>query len=145
MGMEVTKHHLTVPAQSWSLEELRDFCKRNLQISPVNQQDYRQLILAIDEVASNIVEHAYPEGEKKGDVQIDIDLQEDKVVIEIRDKGIPFNPLNTDPIDPRKSFSARLKRGYGIAIILRVIPDIRYERTDQGENLLTMTKLLKEE
>ena len=57
--MEVTKHHLTVPAQSWSLEELRDFCKRNLQISPVNQQDYRQLILAIDEVASNIVEHGH--------------------------------------------------------------------------------------
>ena len=27
-GMEATKHSLTVPAQSWSLEELREFCKR---------------------------------------------------------------------------------------------------------------------
>ncbi len=139
--MEITKHRLTVPAQSWSLEEIRGFCKRTLKSSSIDQQVYRQLVLAVDEVAANVVEHAYPEGVKRGDITLDIDIQEQRITIEISDTGVPFNPLATEPVDPKKSFSSRRRRGYGIPIIRRIVEDIHYERTDDGTNVLRMTKL----
>ena len=75
-------------------------------------------------------------------LDIDIDSQDDRVVVEIRDTGVPFNPLTAKPVDPTQSFSARRKRGYGIPIIRRIIEDIHYERSEQGENVLRLTKVL---
>ena len=109
----------------------------------ITKQVYRQLVLAIDEVAANVVEHAYPEGKKKGDLEIGVDVQDDRVVVEMRDSGVDFNPLAAKQIDPQRSFSARLRRGYGLPIIRRIIEEITYERTPRGQNVLTMTKFLK--
>ena len=141
--MQATKHYLTVPAQSWSLEELHEFCKRALGSPAVTKQVYRQLVLAIDEVAANIVEHAYPDGNKKGDLEITVDLQDDRIVVEMRDWGVDFNPLTAKQVDPQRSFSARLRRGYSLPIIRRIIEEIKYERTPGGQNVLTMTKFLR--
>ena len=104
--MEITKHRYTLSPQSWSLKDLRDFLKRTLQGSSVDQASFRQIVLAVDEVAANIVDHAYPEGTKKANLALEIDIQEDRVVIQIRDSGVPFNPLAAKEVDPRRSFSA---------------------------------------
>jgi sigma-B regulation protein RsbU (phosphoserine phosphatase) len=140
--MQTTKHNLSLPSQSWCLEELREFCHRQLDGVMGNQQVLRQIIIAVDEVAANIIQHAYPRGMKRDNLQLDIEVQDDRVVIEFRDRGVPFDPLTRNQIDVKQSFAERHKRGYGLAIIRRVMDEIAYDRTETGENVLTLTKLL---
>ncbi|MBI4583817.1 MAG: ATP-binding protein [Planctomycetes bacterium] len=135
-----TRHHLTLPAVSGSLEELRGFCKKVLNIHHLDDRIYRQVVLALDEAAANIVEHGYPEGGLQK-IEVGIDIQPDRVVIELRDTGIPFNPLSLHQGPKEKGFS---KRGYGIHLIRQIMDEIGYRRSDHGENILTMTKRIQE-
>ncbi len=135
-----TRHHLTLPAVSGSLEELRGFCQKILDIHNIDERIYRQVVLALDEAAANIVEHGYPGGGLKK-IEVVIDIQPDRVVIEIRDTGIPFNPLSLQQGPKEKGFS---KRGYGIHLIRQIMDEMGYRRSDQGENILTMIKRIQE-
>jgi anti-sigma regulatory factor (Ser/Thr protein kinase) len=61
------------------------------------------------------------------------------VIINIEDDGIPFNPLEKiDPDFPENVESANIG-GLGILIIRELMDNVSYERRS-GKNLLTMRK-----
>ena len=81
--------------------------------------------------------HAYPNG--NGDVTIRIRSDEGAFCIEIRDRGIPFNPDEIPPIDLEKKIQLGTRGGLGIYLFKTLMDEYSYKR-DGDENVLTICK-----
>ncbi len=135
-------HTLELPAKSWRLGELREFCQGILRPHDLEAKICHQVILAIDEAAANIIEHAYPSKNYEGSTfQLQIEVGEDNIRVELRDHGLAFNP----PLLSRSEMNqvTLSKRGYGLKLIQKIMDEVQYDRTGQGENILTLVKYIK--
>jgi anti-sigma regulatory factor (Ser/Thr protein kinase) len=135
-AMETVLHDILVPADKGKLHELRESLSQICDTQGVPPKTARRMILAIDEALTNIIEHA---GLRNGDTRIDMTLElgDSKIVAEIIDRGMPFDPSVESTEPDRKGFP---RRGFGLYLIHLIVDAIEYERTPNGENVLTMTK-----
>jgi anti-sigma regulatory factor (Ser/Thr protein kinase) len=98
-----------------------------------------QLQIALDEMVSNVIKYAWPEG---GDheIRVRITAGTGQVAIEIADDGRPFDPLAApEPLPPPPGRRPR-PGGVGIHMLKQFMEKIEYARID-GQNHLTLTKL----
>lgn len=98
-----------------------------------------KLRLSIEEAVENVVRYAYDGG--IGWLETNIDFNQDTLLltIQLRDAGVPFNPLEkTDP-DVTLSAEDRNIGGLGIYLCKKMMDNIEY-RYEDGNNVLTMTK-----
>jgi anti-sigma regulatory factor (Ser/Thr protein kinase) len=98
-----------------------------------------KLRLSIEEAVENVVRYAYDGG--IGWLETEIRFDQDTLVltIELRDAGVPFNPLERDEPDVTLSAEDRNIGGLGIFICKKMMDDIQY-RYEDGNNVLIMTK-----
>ena len=98
-----------------------------------------KLRLSIEEAVENVVRYAYDGG--IGWLEVGTSLDEDSLVltIELRDAGIPFNPLEKEDPDVTLSADERKIGGLGIFLCKKMMDSIEY-RYEDGNNVLTMTK-----
>ena len=98
-----------------------------------------KLRLSIEEAVENVVRYAYDGG--IGWLEAGTSLDEDTLVltIELRDAGIPFNPLEKEDPDVTLSADERKIGGLGIFLCKKMMDSIEY-RYEDGNNVLTMTK-----
>jgi len=99
-----------------------------------------EIELAVEEALVNIFNYAYPDGE--GQVEMQCALKEGKkFIIEIRDKGIPFDALSRPDPDTTADIGNREVGGLGIFFIKKVADEVRYSR-DGDMNVLTIVFLV---
>ena len=97
--------------------------------------------ICLDELFTNIVSYGF-EDDLEHLIKFTVNLDDDLLVINIEDDGIPFNPVKKlDPDFPANVESAKIG-GLGIHIIRNLIDNISYERK-QGKNKLTMKKIIQ--
>ena len=128
---------ITIPAQLDHIESLYKFVCDTLEESGLGNPQLNKINLAIEEIYTNIVNYAYPD--KDGNVTISVSSEPDRILIEFKDTGIPYNPL--EKIDPDISLSAdeRVIGGLGIFMVKRIMDDVLY-RYEDGQNILTLIK-----
>jgi serine/threonine-protein kinase RsbW len=97
-----------------------------------------ELQLALEECASNIVNHALQRDARKK-FQATFGRAGDELFIELRDNGPEFDP--TAHMDRRREADAEAHGGWGIELVRRFMDEIRYQRKG-GENVLRLTKRL---
>lgn len=99
-----------------------------------------EIELAVEEALVNIFNYAYHDGE--GQVEIQCALKEgNKFVIEIRDKGIPFDSLSSSDPDTKADIENRKIGGLGIFFIKKVANKVRYNRNGDM-NVMTIVFLV---
>ena len=98
-----------------------------------------KLRLSIEEAVENVVRYAYDGG--IGWLEAGTSLDQDSLVltIELRDAGVPFNPLEKEDPDVTLSADERKIGGLGIFLCKKMMDNIDY-RYEDGNNVLTMTK-----
>ena len=64
-------------------------------------------------------------------------VAENTICMEIRDKGMPFNPLEQKEADLNVSLEERQIGGLGIHLIKEIMDEVRYAYED-GENVLRL-------
>ncbi len=139
MQTQTARHRLLIPAQAAKLSELREaiFCILDQYSLPAKLT--RRMVLAIDEAVANIIEHGkLPNTD--GTVEVAVDVLEDRIVAEIVDNGVPFDPSLRGEHPEQKGYP---RRGFGLYLIHMIADSIEYERTPEGRNVLTLTKLLE--
>lgn len=95
-----------------------------------------ELELALEEALVNIFKYAYPDA-ADGMVEITCDeTGKDKIKIEIRDNGVPFNALSHPEPDTSVPLSERKIGGLGIYLIRKMIDELYYRREERS-NILT--------
>lgn len=83
--------------------------------------------VALDEVLSNIIGYAYPEGGVH-EIRVRVRLDEEMLTAEIEDEGIPFNPLEAARPDLTAGLKDRRVGGLGIHFVRELMDEVEYER-----------------
>lgn len=97
--------------------------------------------LSIEEAVENVVNYAYQDGIGWLEAGTSIDNDGLRLTIELRDAGVPFNPLDKPDPDITLSAEERQIGGLGIFLCKQLMDDINY-RYENGNNILTMSKNL---
>jgi anti-sigma regulatory factor (Ser/Thr protein kinase) len=120
------------------LEKVMSFisslCARN-SISPEIEYD---LNLALDEVISNIVRHAFPDGQEHT-FTVNLSLNDQEFVARIEDEGVEFDPTQHQAPDLNAPLEERKLGGLGIHLVRQIMDGMEYDRV-AGKNLLTLRK-----
>ena len=129
----------TFPARFEFLDEIRNFVAEVAHEGGFTEKAIYSLQLAADEAASNIIEHAY-QGVANASLQITCDMQDDELIITMRDSGKPFDPSNVKQPNLKADLSKRQIGGLGVYLMRKLMDEVRYESNAKTGNLLTMTK-----
>jgi anti-sigma regulatory factor (Ser/Thr protein kinase) len=96
-----------------------------------------RLDLILAEAVSNVIFYGYPQGGEHW-IEIQVHQEGERLVVQIRDDGIPFNPLERpEPTRPPSLERAPIG-GLGIVLIRRFSSHLAYQR-QAGRNILTIT------
>ena len=102
------------------------------------QKPLVQLQVALDEVVSNVIKYAWPEGGSH-EIRIRITVDAGKVKIDIADDGRSFDPRNTAPPAVSPPGQRRRPGGVGLHMVKQLMDGFEYARVD-GSNHSTLTK-----
>lgn len=127
---------LSLPAELSNLHEFRDRVTVFAEESGFPANKVRKLRLALEEALVNIINHAYPSGEK-GDAEVCCWVDKDQLILEMRDQGPPFDPFCLPPPELGGDLTHRPIGGLGVFMIRRLVDSVRYERRD-NMNVLVM-------
>ena len=95
------------------------------------------MMVAVDELLSNIVKFAYGPSEH-GVIDVDLTHAGGKLTVVIEDRGRPFDPLKLQRPEMAGELARRTEGGLGIYFVKNLIDDVHYER--QGDcNRVTLT------
>ena len=97
-----------------------------------------KLMVAMDEVASNIVHYS---GAPDFDVEIDFPENPDAVRVSFSDSGKAFDPLTEAPVaDMTAPVEDRQVGGLGMFMVKKMMDNVEYVH-ENGRNILTISKL----
>jgi serine/threonine-protein kinase RsbW len=130
---------LTVRADLAEIDRVREFLRESLHHLPLGEEDILKLELSLHEIFVNIALHAYPEA--AGEMSVRVWEDGGTFYLEIRDRGVPFDPVAWPPADLDEKIRRGEKGGYGVHLFKTLMDGFSYRRAD-GENILTISKKL---
>jgi sigma-B regulation protein RsbU (phosphoserine phosphatase) len=119
-----------------AVESLEKFCKEH----EVPESLVFGVMLALEETASNIVNHAYHHNSHEK-FSVAFECRPGRLVIETRDHGPAFNPLTVPPPKADLDSDALAAGGVGLYLARHYLDDLAYAR-EGNENVLRLTKRL---
>jgi len=128
--------HATPEEVMRAVEALQKFA----QAQGVPEKTIFGLALALEECGSNIVNHAL-QRDAGQTFFVTFEHTGSAMVIELRDRGLMFDPTQTSGKEPAADADDRPPGGWGIQLVHRYTDEVRYRRED-GENVLRLTKRL---
>lgn len=106
------------------------------------REDVEGVDVVIDEILTNTIGYAFTDG-KAHEVYVNLTAEAGELVIEVRDDGVPFDPLGVPPPDLSDDIDLRQVGGLGVHFIRTVMDKVDYRRAT-GWNVLTLHKHLKQ-
>jgi len=140
MGQQAS--FITLEASLENLETINSFLHKWAKKASLSTHSENDLLLAMEEVFVNIVKYAY--AESLGKVTIHCRIDEDNLILKIKDEGIPFNPLQLPEPHLVSCLKERKMGGLGVFLMRRLVDEVKYEK--QGKyNVLTLVKSKKKD
>jgi len=127
---------LTLPAKLSNLRELVELVSKCAADLGLNSEKITDIGVATEEVLVNICNYAYQgeAGEVKVSCMVD---DESRFIIEIEDRGIPFDINMLDDPNLTIDLNEREVGGLGVYIIKELMDEVQYRREDD-RNILKL-------
>jgi serine/threonine-protein kinase RsbW len=93
--------------------------------------------LVLEEAFTNIVKYAHPDGRTDRPVVVRLALEPGRLVMELIDEGVAFDPFAQNVSQLDRPFAERVDGLMGIPLIQALVPDCRYRR-ENGRNHLEL-------
>lgn len=134
----------TIRSDTVYLKSLSDFVVNTLQNISIDINTTDDLIIAVDEIATNIILHAY-KNDSSGYIRTEIILKPDRIIVKLFHKGGAFDPASINKPDFSPPLHLREQGGMGLYIINRFMDQVQYDFMDKDhdENTITLEKKLK--
>ena len=127
---------IALPAKLENLPAFLTVVSRSARAQGLSENKIKAIELASEEVLVNIFHYAFRE--KEGDVEIICQTdRKERLMIEIMDTGIPFDPLSKEEPDLTQDITTRKIGGLGIHIVKAFMDQVHYRREDD-KNILTL-------
>jgi len=131
---------IVVPAVLEAVDRVRRFLKDYVAGLGLDEEDSLKVELALHEICVNVAMYAYPQ-EPGGEMVVRLWQEDGVLVIEVRDKGVPFNPVKKKNPDLLVKLRRGLPGGLGVYFYRTLMDGLSYRRA-RGENVLTVRKAL---
>ena len=128
---------LKIDSRLENLSVIADFLATTMAQLGIRKGIY-EVQLAVDEACTNIIHHAY--SSERGTITISCELQDNDLVITIRDSGSPFDPSVVLPPDLRTNLEERRVGGLGIHLMRNIMDEVSYNFDSEKGNTLIMRK-----
>jgi len=119
---------LEVPSETRFLGLLRDVTRKMAEVAGFEEKTASELALAVDEAASNVLEHAYA-GALDRVVVVEMDDRGESFCVDVRDDGLAFDPRRVPALDVRHLEKERRTGGLGVHLMERIMDEVTFERT----------------
>ena len=128
---------IKVPAKIYQIGGLIQFVINCARKQGFSQEKLGEIELVAEEVLVNVISYAYPQ--KEGEVEVYCHPDADnRLVIQISDHGVPFDPLSVPPPDFSQDIEGREAGGLGIFLVRKLADKLKYVRDGQS-NIFTLT------
>ena len=132
---------LCVPAKLEQLDSVLSFVDSELHQAGCEETVKTQIMVAVEEIFTNISQYAYPKQEGRVTVQLQIIESPAIAQIEIIDQGVPYDPLERQDPNITLSVEKRDIGGLGIFMVKQMMDEVSY-RYKNKSNILTIRKAL---
>src|SRR5262245_415745 len=130
---------ITVPATLESLARISDFITDATGRVGLDEHTAWQVQLAVDEAATNIIQHGYDTA-VPGEIELQWRVEDDRLVVTLRDSGRRFNPDDVPPPDISSPLEERQAGGLGLYLMNKLMDTVEFTFGDPRGNFLTMSK-----
>jgi anti-sigma regulatory factor (Ser/Thr protein kinase) len=127
---------MRIAAEVNQLAAIRHFVEEIAEAAGFSEEATGDLILAVDEAATNVIVHAYKD--RPGNIEIEPAMQGDTLEIRVRDRGPQFDPTGVPPPDLSIPLEERALGGLGIFLMRQSVDEVSYRVTPDGANELTL-------
>jgi|TARA_B100000497_G_C7597166_1_gene359003 anti-sigma regulatory factor (Ser/Thr protein kinase) len=124
------------PATLDNLKNIRLFLINFLKDHKIENKIIKEVELAVDEAASNIIKHAYIEENKNNVIKIELELKNRTFLIQLYDNGIE---VDKNTIKPRSLDNVK-PGGLGSHFINQIMDETKYLKSNKWINHLVMKK-----
>ena len=130
---------LQLAAHFDSLKPIREFILESAHSAGLGQESSGELLLAVDEAATNIIMHGCPQGGCT--IELEFRSNPDTCVVHIRDNAPLFDPTTLDDPDLHIPPMERdTPGGFGVYLFKHLVDEASYRTTPDGRNELTLLK-----
>ena len=129
---------LVLPNDIATIPQLNEFIDTVAEEVGLDMSLTMSLNLALEEAVVNVMDYAYPDGQK-GDVDIEVTADQQWLTFVISDTGIAFDPTAKEDVDTTLSAEERPIGGLGIFLVRQLMDVIDYKR-EGNKNVLTLRK-----
>lgn len=129
---------LTVDSDVRQLAHIGEFITQAGSAAGLDERALFAVELACDEACSNVIKHGY--AGQPGEIRITCQAVDADFVVEVVDRGPPFNPLSVKPAPAASSIDDIPVGGRGVYLIRKLMDSVTYQYDPRHGNRLTMTK-----
>jgi serine/threonine-protein kinase RsbW len=116
-----------------NLEKICDYVTQYANEAGLNETEVYAVQLAVDEAATNIIEHGYGE-ECPSRIDVTCEILEDGLKVD------PFDPASVPEPEINVTLDDIKPRGLGIFFMRKMMDEVKYEASPNQGNTLTMIK-----
>ena len=133
--MKNGESEIEVESRYKNLSIIRDFTRSYLETEHISESDRIKLISVIDELATNVVEHAYSGKDNDKKIKILLKKKEKRIYAVVEDYGVGF-------LHDKKS---KEEGGFGLKIVEGVVDSLRIVEKDKGTKIEIVKSIEEEE
>ena len=127
------------PATLDNLKNIRLFLNNFLKDNQIENITAKEIVLAVDEAASNIIKHGYNIENKNNKIEIKLEIIKKKLFVHLFDNAVP---VNQDKIKHRNLEDIK-PGGLGSYFINNIMDEVKWKKSDKWVNHLTLIKNIK--
>jgi len=136
-----SKRIFSVVARVENLGVLRRFVRETAVAMGADPDTVASLVLATDEVATNVIVHGYRG--RDGPIEVVVERQGDNVVVLVRDHAPPFDSTAYPAPDLTIPPEQRPLGGLGLFLARRVVDEMSHRLSTDGGNEVTLVKRIE--
>lgn len=130
---------LSLPAEREAFTTLKTWLSDIAGELNVTEKTRKQLLIAADEIFTNIASYGYPRAGGKAEIEVEFNFSEQILSVKFIDTGIAYNPLESAAPDVSSPVAERQVGGLGIFMVKKLMDSVSYRR-EGTKNILLMTK-----
>lgn len=119
---------LAVPSQTSYLALISDLTRQMAALAGFDEAVAGRLALAVDEAATNAIEHAYA-GAPDRLVEVRFDDRAEELRVEIVDTGAMVDPRRVPSVDLDRFVSERRTGGLGVHLMEKIMDSVTFRRS----------------